>query len=238
MDKSGNLDPDQERPVLSKACSAAGPSRKAEALRDVGISVILLFGLIYIEPFINSALIKFFKSTSPLFIGYQIIIIKFFLVSIFFLLRYGGLGKSDFIFKKRDILVVAVGLFVVLVIIELSGEVQKYQSSQYIKEINSLNDIQLSILFVELVLVGPFLEELLYRKFYLEIFRSKWPIIVAVLLTAIIETLLHFGYSISQLLYILFGSIFSSIIYLNSQLGSAYIIHSFYNFIIYCQHFG
>ena len=96
---------------------------------------------------------------------------------------------------------------------------------------------EFAIAFFTINFVGPLFEEIFFRKYILEIFRSKYGVILAVTLTCFIETIFHFGYmeqfhDIFYLIPLFFIFIAFCIVYLNSNLGASVIAHSMTNLMI------
>jgi len=196
-------------------------------VKYVWFGVISYFFLAWLAYLIFPFFRQLFPSIPDIFISLQliIIIIVFAIINSFFLFCYGGFKFSDIWIQRRDIFFLGIGLFLLFLNIEIIWGTPSTQPGPY-EVVRSLPNSQFLFFLLEFILVGPFLEELLYRKYFLEILRNKFSIVTAVFLTMVIETSFHFEHSKIGLIYIFFWSMIQSIIYLKSRLGVSLCIHS------------
>jgi membrane protease YdiL (CAAX protease family) len=84
------------------------------------------------------------------------------------------------------------------------------------------------------ILGGPFVEELLYRGFFLEILRRKQTTSWAVVITSFLFTLGHLwgGLDIG-LLFVFLGSVIFSFVYIRNGLVASMVVHAFDNALFF-----
>jgi membrane protease YdiL (CAAX protease family) len=197
-------------------------------VRQVWFVVILYFffeGLVHL---FFPSLRQLFPLMPDIFIGFHLATLVFVIINAYFLYSRGGLTLSDVLIQKRDFIILGLGLLILFLTMEIIWGPPSIHPGPY-QEVRSLTNFQLVIFLLETILVGPFLEELLYRKYFLEILRSKFSLVFAVFITMLIETSFHYDYDFIGLVYVFFWAMISSIIYLNSRLGVSFCIHSAHN---------
>ncbi len=199
--------------------------------RDAWLSILLL-GLsgfvLWLFPVLQSLLPGISISTSE-----YISVVPIHLIPIIYLsFRYGWVGISDFWLRGADFVVLAISFIIVSLTISIISLVTPYISSVH-SEVSQLPRPEYLITLLIYFLIGPFLEETLFRKYIFEIFRSKYSILVALLLTAFVETLMHIGYwHVTTLIVIFLLTLFFTLIYTKSRLGVSIIMHCLTNVFI------
>jgi membrane protease YdiL (CAAX protease family) len=194
-------------------------------VRQVWFGVISYFFLAWLAYLSYPFLRQIFPSTPDTFISLQLIVLIFAIISCYFIYCQGGLTLSDVLIPRSDFWILGIGLFILFLNIELIWGTPSTQPGPY-EVVRSLPNPQFLIYILEFVFVGTFLEELLYRKYFLEILRKRFSIVTAVFLTMVIETSFHFDHSKIGLIYIFFWSMIHSIIYLKSRLGVSFCLHA------------
>ena len=155
---------------------------------------------------------------------------------IYFTFRYERIRFADLVPQRKDFLV----LFIALIFLFLWFSFTMFQgtrSDELAKQIYNLPGYQGVLAISLVVLIGPFLEEILFRKYILGILLHKYHLFTAVLVTVSLETLMHIGvlvegFGIKALVKIFIILLLYTIVYLNSRLGVSVIVHCLYNFII------
>jgi membrane protease YdiL (CAAX protease family) len=204
--------------------------------RDAWLSIIACFllqilsGLVFL-----SAVHMAFPSLSKLTLYYSFPILSLMLPIIYLSFRYGYVRVSDIVLRGSDFIVLFLALIVLFVIISFISFQGPYRPYTYGGlRISQLPSFEYYVVLFEIFLMGPFLEETLFRKYIFEIFRKKYNILLAILLTSFCETLVHLGaWNLSGLVLTLFLFIFFILIYIKSKLGVSIIIHCLTNFSIY-----
>jgi len=203
--------------------------------QDAWFSVIACFLLQilsgFVQPAVHNALPTLSKLT--LYLSFSILIL---LVPIIYLsFRYGRVKFSDILLRRSDFMVLFMSLIVLFVIISFISIRGPYQSYTFGGlRISQLPLLEYYIVLFAIFLIGPFLEELLFRKYIFEIFRRKYHIVIAIVLISFSETFLHLGYGeLDGLIFIFLLSTFFTLVYIKSNLGGSFIIHCLTNFFIY-----
>jgi membrane protease YdiL (CAAX protease family) len=145
--------------------------------------------------------------------------------------------KINFSLKNRKYILVLVLFFIALLFrffenptgnIELVKNLRKF--ALFSTEYHSAYD--LTFIFITLVIVGPFVEELFYRKLLLNSLSNKT---LAVIVSSILFAFLHLANKFGINIFIstfLFGVI-SCLIYYKSGFFYSFIFHASYNFLFF-----
>ena len=88
---------------------------------------------------------------------------------------------------------------------------------------------QLQGLFI--VGIGPVLEELLMRGYFFEILRKKWNVVIALLITLVFSTILHFRFDVGVIDILIMQTIFT-FLYLHGGILSSTLAHALGNYYI------
>ena len=99
------------------------------------------------------------------------------------------------------------------------------------EDLKEISSFQYWAVVSKSILFGPFLEELLFRRYLGEIFASLYSPTSAVILITIIDTSLHLHSDISwfSILWHIFASLLFTVTYFNSRLGVSFVLHGFHN---------
>jgi membrane protease YdiL (CAAX protease family) len=204
--------------------------------RDAWLSIIALLLLnILIAIVFLDAFISIFPSVSRVILAYCAFIFALLLPVICLSLRYGAISISDFRLRGLDFVVLFIAfilLVIVTSIISLKGPYKPY--TFYGQEISNLPRLEYFIALLSIFLIFPFLEETLFRRYIFEIFRNKYKIPIAILLTALADTLVHITVgSVTGSVSIFFWQLFFTLIYFKSRLGVSITIHCLTNIFLY-----
>ena len=168
-------------------------------------------------PLFPLELINLFVSMLPLF------------VLLFFLsYRYGSIKKSDWLMKGKDFLVLFIAfilLFVFVATILLMGGGR----SDLVQKINKLYGGYYLGAIIIVVVIGPLLEEIIYRKYIFEILNSRYNIFLSVVITVILNTLIHAPLDFASLIIYITYALFFTLVYINSKLAVSFIVHCILN---------
>lgn len=203
---------------------------------DAWLSIIallllnILIALVFLDAFIS-----IFPSVSRITLAYCTFIFALLLPVIYLNLRYGAITISDLRLRRLDFGVLFVAFIILVIvtsIISLKGPYKPYTFSG--QEISKLPRFEYFISLLSIFFIFPFLEETLFRRYIFEIFRNKYKVPIAILLTALTDTLLHITVgSVTGLVSIFFWQIFFTLIYFKSRLGASIIVHCLTNFFLY-----
>ncbi len=144
--------------------------------------------------------------------------------------RCGPIGISDFALEGMDFVVVFISLIVLVIGFSTISLTVGFESLVTYREISRLHGFEYLITIFILFLIGPFLEETLFRRYIYEIFRDKFGSLTAILMVTLIETLMHISYwNIGALILLFFSTIFLTVIYIKTRLGASIIVHCVIN---------
>ncbi|UCD78627.1 MAG: CPBP family intramembrane metalloprotease [Desulfobacterales bacterium] len=204
--------------------------------RDVWICFSASFFLLYFGGFFIGLLVQSFSpSLSYAQVYYIPAIIAQGIPVVYLAYRYGRISFSDFKLIGSDVIVLFITLIIVFAyigLITLKGPYKPYTFRG--EKLSQLSRIGSYIFIFNLVIWGPLLEEIFFRKYILEIFNFRINVVWALLLTSSLETILHIGYvettkDIPRLIPIFLIFVALSFIYLKSRLGVTFIAHSLLN---------
>lgn len=176
---------------------------------------------------------KFFLSKFPGVFAYLI-------PALYFSYRYGSIRFNDIIPKGSDFVVLLIGL--ILVFIQAALVATLGPSKPYSVQGNTLlqlTKIEIYLILFSSLVIGPFFEELLFRKYILGILKENYSVLLAIIAASLLETAIHIGFildwPIDLFRSIRFFTLFVilSLIYLKSNLGVSFITHSLINTTIF-----
>jgi membrane protease YdiL (CAAX protease family) len=175
---------------------------------------------------------KFDQSLPWITISFILTTLAFLIPLIYLTIRYGCLTLSDFILVGQDLIVLFLAilfLFLVASVYIIRYGVRVFHA--FSQMTSKLGSYEYAVVFFIILFLVPFLEETFFRRYVFELFRSRYRLSIAVLLTVGFETFLHIGYNIEQLFIIFIFSFGLTIAYLKSRLATAVIIHCLINVI-------
>ena len=82
---------------------------------------------------------------------------------------------------------------------------------------------------VSVIGIGPFLEETIFRRYFLEILRRHYPQTIAILITAAASIFFHFELPIPGLVFVFSVQCLLSVVYVSSRLGVSTMVHALLN---------
>lgn len=203
--------------------------------RDVWLWLLISL-LIYIvfSSVIPVFLKSFFPELSFVFFGYIGVILSLLFPIIHFSYSYDPISFSEFIPRTSDIPALLIAVIIVFISMSLAV-ISGGWKNERIVELRNAGALYVYLgLFIS-ILLGPILEEILWRKYIFEILRHTFPTFVAVTITVTIETAFHFGYfklGIKPFIFIFFNLLFFTIVYLKSNLRVSIAAHCLVNFFI------
>jgi membrane protease YdiL (CAAX protease family) len=154
---------------------------------------------------------------------------------IYLYFRCGPIGISDFSLKWMDFAVTLISLCILAIAFSAVSLMVGYESIVPYQEISRINGFEYLVTVFILFLTGPFLEEILFRKYIYEIFRNRYGSLIAFFAVATVETLTHIGYwNIGTLIVIFFSLMFLTLVYVKTRLGASIIVHCIINIVMVC----
>jgi len=106
-------------------------------------------------------------------------------------------------------------------------------SSEMYDAIRDLPKLWYWVSVVNVIGIGPFLEEAIFRRYFLEILRHHYPKTIAILITASISIWFHWGLSIPGLVFIFIVQILFGVVYVTSRFGASVMAHAFLNCLVF-----
>jgi membrane protease YdiL (CAAX protease family) len=205
--------------------------------RDVWLSILVCYSIQILVGFLLiPALLKILPALSELTLFLCLPVLSAMIPIIYLGYRYGWLHLSDFLLRGSDYLVVLAAIFILFIRFAWVTFRSPFGiSTVHSGAISQLPPFEYYLVLFAMFFYGPFLEELLLRKYVFEIFRNKLNIFSAIMLTALCGTILHidFDQSMVALLKIFIYSAFYTLVYWKSRLGASIFIHGLTNFFIY-----
>jgi membrane protease YdiL (CAAX protease family) len=209
--------------------SLKGTFRAFDLWISLGVCFLIqLLGVQILLPLFN----RFHPSFSWVTISFIFTTLAFLIPLIYLTIRYGCLTLSDFILGGQDLIVLFLAILFLFLFASAYILIYGVRVSPAFTQMTSKLGISeyVVVLFIVLLFV-PFLEETFFRRYVFELFRSRYRLSIAILLTVGFETFLHIGYNIEQLFIIFIFSFGLTIAYLKSRLATAVIIHCLINIL-------
>ena len=99
------------------------------------------------------------------------------------------------------------------------------------------NSLDYFIKFIVLVLLGPFTEEILFRRILLVKLLEDYKPSIAIVITSVMFALIHFDLT-GIVFYLLISFVYTYIFYLTRNIWFSIILHSVFNFITFFTKIG
>ena len=146
--------------------------------------------------------------------------------------KYGPIKFEELFLTRKDFVILGIALILDFWAFGLTVGPEGFSMDEDLREISSL---QYWAVISKSILFGPFLEELLFRRYLGEIFASLYSPTRAVFLVTFISTLLHLHSDISwfSILWHIFAGLLFTVAYFNSRLGVSFVLHSFHNTMVH-----
>jgi membrane protease YdiL (CAAX protease family) len=197
---------------------------------DVWLSLPIYFlGHILSVYALAPLILKHFQSMPQELIWLTSNILPLVLLFLYYIFRWGPIQKSDWRMKGKDCIVLLLAfiiLFVFVAIMQLMGGGR----SNVIEKINKLDGNSYLAAALIIIFLGPFLEEVIFRKFIFNILHSKYNIYFSLFGVVILNTLIHAPSNLAGFILYFVYALFFTLVYINSGLSSSLIVHSSLNF--------
>jgi len=180
------------------------------------------------------------RSAESLFPSHSIellaLIVKIFVylaIFVFCLIRFGNISVIELVPDRRDALILLVALMIEFWVFGLLVGSEGIRNDRH-DAIRDLPALQYWLGVSIVVGWGPFFEEALFRRYFLEIQRQHYSTGVAILITASVGTLFHFNLELAvlRLVWHFSQEVFFSLVYVKSRLGVAVLVHAFVNALV------
>lgn len=174
---------------------------------------------------------KIFPSLSVDLLARIVQILAYFIILAFCIIRFGRVNLIELAPERRDVLVLLLALFAEFWVFGLLVGSEGVRND-YHESIQEFSPSHYWLAVSIFVLGSPFLEEAIFRRYFLEIQRQHYSVGVAILITAGASTLFHFDASLLRLSWVFFQQVFLSFVYVKSRLGVSVLVHAFVNGLI------
>jgi membrane protease YdiL (CAAX protease family) len=132
---------------------------------------------------------------------------------------------------KESLLISLSGIILIWIVV--AAEVLLYfgnrSNDPLIRHLISLPSIQFYMGVIMIVLVNPFLEEVLFRGFFFEILKGRWNTSIALFVTVSFSSLMHYRAGIG-IIHIVLTNIIFTVLYLAGGLVPSILGHTFVNY--------
>jgi len=147
--------------------------------------------------------------------------------------RFGKINLLEFIPDRKGSVILIVALVVEFWIFGLLVGPEGIHNDRY-EAIKNLSTFQYYGAVLAIIVFVPILEESLFRRYFLEIQCQHYSTGVAVLITALAGTVFHLNleFSWEPMVWHFCQELFICVVYLNSRLGVAGIVHVFVNMLV------
>ena len=142
--------------------------------------------------------------------------------------RFGPIQLVELLPRGRDWAVLGVAGLIVFFYFGLTVGREGMSSEMY-DAIRDLPGLWYWLSVVSVIGIGPFLEEAIFRRYFLEILRRHFPQSIALLITAGISILFHFGLEIPGLIFVFIVQFLLGVVYVTSRLGVSFMVHALIN---------
>jgi membrane protease YdiL (CAAX protease family) len=197
----------------------------------IGIAICFLIQIVGVQLLLPHYQ-KLFPSLPWILISFILTTLAFVIPFFYLAMIYGWPTSIDFKLTGRDLIILFISslvLFIVASVYILNYGVRV--SPDFSQLIENLDTFEYVPVILVIIIFVPFFEEIFFRRYVLQLFRCRYRLPIAILLTVGLETFLHIGYSIEQLVIICIFSLGLSIAYLKSRLATVVIIHCLINIL-------
>ena len=160
-------------------------------------------------------------------------VLAYLAIFVFCLIRFGRINLIELIPDRRDALILLVALMIEFWVFGLLVGSEGIRNDRH-DAIRNLPALQYWLGVSIVVGWGPFFEEALFRRYFLEIQCQHHSTVVAVLITATVGMIFHFNFELAvlRLVWHFCQEVFSCVVYVNSRLGVAVVVHAFVNALV------
>ena len=142
--------------------------------------------------------------------------------------RFGIIQLDELLPRRGDWVVLGIAGFIIFFYFGLTVGREGMSTDMY-DAIRDLPRYQYWLSVVSVIGIGSFLEEAIFRRYFLEILRHHYSKTIAILITAVISILFHLGLPISGLVFVFIVQILLGVVYISSRFGVSFMVHAFLN---------
>jgi len=152
-------------------------------------------------------------------------------ILVFCAIRFGRIDRLELVPNRRDALILLAALMIEFWVFGLLVGPERFKTPLH-ESIKDLSTGQYYIAILAIVVFIPLGEEIVFRRYFLEIQRQHYSTGISILLTATAGTLFHFEWSWPPLLWHFYQEAFLSSVYVKSRLGASVLVHAFINALV------
>ena len=197
--------------------------------------LLLLFGSEFLAYLIFGFVkIRAFPTFPEALFDLEIKVLAYVAITLYCVRRYGALRLTELVPTRKDFLMVGIALFITLWIFGLLIGPERLGNLRH-EGLKHLSSLHYGLGLFVVVGLAPLFEEIIFRRYFLEIQRENFSTGTALLITTIAATLLHID-SLENLTFTVFGHFvwqgLFGLLYLNGRLITCVLTHSFFNGLV------
>ncbi len=197
--------------------------------------LLLLFGIEFLANVICGFVInRAFPTFPAALFNLEIKVLAYVAITLYCVRRYGGLRLTELVPTRRDFMMVGIALFLTLWIFGLLIGPERIVNQRH-EGLKGLSSLQYVLGLFIVVGLAPLFEEIIFRRFFLEIQREHFSSGMALLITTAAATLFHID-SFENLTVVILGSFLwqglFGLLYLKGRLITSVLTHSLYNGLV------
>lgn len=174
---------------------------------------------------------RWFPGFISRFSGLYITTLTDMVVLVYCVWRFGCFDLVEFSPRRRDWLILALAGVTVFWYFGLTVGREGMTTNTY----NAIRDLPGYLYWLSvanIVGIGPFLEEVIFRRYFLEILRQHYATALAVIVTAGVATCFHYGLPLRSLAFIFCAQLLFGTVYVTSRLGISVGVHVLMNSLV------
>jgi membrane protease YdiL (CAAX protease family) len=200
-------------------------------LKGVGAGFIIILLLVNGGEFLFNGIYQYFSRDFVPIIYLVIIGISILLTNCYMFFQYRFLPVFTRTSLKESLLTSFGGMILIWIVV--AAEVLLYfgnrSNDPFIRQLISLPSLQFYMGAMMIVIVNPFLEEVLFRGFFFEILKGRWNTSIALLVTVSFSSVMHYRAGLG-IIHVVLTNIIFTVLYLAGGLVPCILGHAFVNY--------
>ena len=198
---------------------------------EVWILLVILFACVELGAWVLVIGDWWFPGFVSRFSGLYITTLTDVMALVYCVWRFGWLELVEFLPRRRDWLVLALAGMTVFLYFGITVGPEGMNTNTY----NSIRDLPVCLYWLSvanIVGIGPFFEETIFRRYFLGILRQHYSTALAVVVTAGVATCFHYGLPLRSLVFIFCAQLLFGAVYVTSRLGVSVGVHAMMNSLV------
>lgn len=158
-------------------------------------------------------------------------VLVYLFVLLWCMVRFGSIDILELLPDRRDAALLLLAILIEFWVFGLFVGIEGLKSDFHKSSQELLPSLYWADVFI-IILWVPLVEEMVFRRYFLEIQRQHYSTGIAILITACVATFFHFQGSFLPLLWTFPQQMFLSLLYVRSRLGVAVLVHAFVNALV------